>query len=368
MSSSHKWNTNDLRSQYSRAKANGWIPFFVASGDAIPDDEIDAATLMAIASRETNMRSMKGDFRNGRYNGFGIMQLDIGSHPQWIASGAWQNVREAIAKGADALDEKRQQILDGRGQTLDYKGKKFTGDPFTTAQLKKIALAAYNSGLGAYYSFSTDPAKDPDARTTGKDYGDDVLSREKVFREWLTRDGFLGNGNDLAAPETPGSTGTAAGATTGEAPLVAPVPTVSVANAAAVPVVETPPEGGQTVNVEAGGMAQITSPPADQTAAPTPGGGPDDPAKKANNESLVSKLQGWAAKSLGTGGAIGAITAGISSLTGLDRDAQVLIVLIFGGVLVLGALVFGLFFAWAAYKDHELTREHKANPGLINTR
>ena len=85
-----KFRESDLRSQYSRARANGWLPLFVAAGDSIPDDDIDGATLLAVSSRETNVRNIKGDFRDGIYHGYSLMQLDIGSHKAWIESGAWR--------------------------------------------------------------------------------------------------------------------------------------------------------------------------------------------------------------------------------------------------------------------------------------
>lgn len=180
------WTVADLRRQYSSAKANGWIPFFVAAAATIPDENFDAATLMGVASRETNMRNIRGDFRGGVYHGYSLMQLDIGSHKEWIESGAWKDVRQAIEKGASALDEKRRGIVEGQGRPLRARAGSFTGPVITPDEIKHTSLAAYNSGLNAYYSLAVNG--DPDKRTTGHDYGRDVLAREKLFRQWLEAD------------------------------------------------------------------------------------------------------------------------------------------------------------------------------------
>jgi hypothetical protein len=180
-----RWTEADLKRQFRYAKQKGWIPYFRASAASIDEPP---ELLLAIASRESNVKNIKGDLRNGRYNGYSLMQLDIGSHPAWIASGAWKDVRQAIQKGAEAYAEKRQQILDVRGgkQPAKAKAGRFEPARFSTAKLRHIALAAYNSGLNAYYSYSVDG--DPDRRTTGKDYGRQVLARMAVFRELLEAD------------------------------------------------------------------------------------------------------------------------------------------------------------------------------------
>ena len=50
-------------------------------------------------------------------------------------------------------------------------------------ELLHAAIAAYNSGLWAYYSLTK--YGDPDRRTTGRDYSKDVLRRAQVFRKLL---------------------------------------------------------------------------------------------------------------------------------------------------------------------------------------
>src|SRR5687768_1418558 len=97
----------DLKNQFDYAKLRGWIPYFQAAAEK---HGFSTSDLMAIASRESNLKNIKGDFHDGQYHGFSLMQLDIRSHREWIHSGKWQDVETAIHKGAEALAEKRAQI------------------------------------------------------------------------------------------------------------------------------------------------------------------------------------------------------------------------------------------------------------------
>ena len=87
-----------------------------------------------------------------------------------------------ILKGALVLDAKRQQIRAGQGKLLNIGGESFTGKPdLTQDEVLRTTLAAYNSGLWAYYSLTK--SNDPDARTTGRDYSADTLARAAVFAQ-----------------------------------------------------------------------------------------------------------------------------------------------------------------------------------------
>ena len=70
---------DQLAGQYRRAIA-AWP--FIHQIEA--DFGLPPFTLIAIGSRETNLRNIEGDFRDGRYNGFGVWQRDI-QHgvPDW---------------------------------------------------------------------------------------------------------------------------------------------------------------------------------------------------------------------------------------------------------------------------------------------
>ncbi len=59
------WTENDLKKQYDSAKQNGWLAHFE---DAAQQHDF---------SRETNLKNIKGDFRDGIYHGYGVMQVDI---------------------------------------------------------------------------------------------------------------------------------------------------------------------------------------------------------------------------------------------------------------------------------------------------
>src|SRR6476469_5413996 len=63
------WTENDLKRQFERAKKNGWIKTFKSAAATY---QFPPEVLMAIASRETNMRNIIGDGGHG----YGLMQID----------------------------------------------------------------------------------------------------------------------------------------------------------------------------------------------------------------------------------------------------------------------------------------------------
>ena len=169
--------TDYLAQQFQYAKANGWLAAFVKAGK---DYDFAPSLLMAIASRETNMRNIVGDGGHG----YGLMQIDIRSFGEWIDSGAWRHPVQVIEKGAQILDQKMTQIHNGAGRPITVGGFNFTGATFPTAAAAiRVAVAAYNSGLWAYYCFSK--GEDPDRLTTGHNYSKDVLARQEEFERLL---------------------------------------------------------------------------------------------------------------------------------------------------------------------------------------
>lgn len=169
--------TDYIAQQFQYAKTNGWIDAFIKAGK---DYDFAPSLLMAVASRETNMRNIVGDGGHG----YGLMQIDLRSFPEWVASGAWRHPEQVIEKGAQILDQKMTQIHNGVGKILNIGGYSFTGRIFHTAEdAIKTAVAAYNSGLWAYYCFSK--GEDPDRLTTGHDYSKDVLMRQVEFDKLL---------------------------------------------------------------------------------------------------------------------------------------------------------------------------------------
>jgi hypothetical protein len=192
-----------IKQHFEKAYQRGYIPMFA---QAALKYDFPLALLMAIASRETNMTNMKGDFRKskhfpkGGYHGYGIMQVDVGTDPQWIASGAWVNdISAAIMRGTKILGDKRNEL------NRMWEGSR------TLQQFLWVLAASYNTGSGrAYPSFKNHG--NPDRTTTGKDYGKDVLGRMVEFQELLTARGITatsyaiqGSTNLAALPQQPAS-------------------------------------------------------------------------------------------------------------------------------------------------------------------
>jgi hypothetical protein len=186
-----------LVSQYNYANKQGWIPYF---REAAAKYGFTTEDVLGVSSRESNLKNIKGDYHDGVYHGFSLMQLDINSHKAFIESGQWQDVHKAILKGTEALAEKRDVIVKASKQSVctikfrSGKTAKFTPKPFNDAQLRQMTLAAYNCGLAAYYHFSI--GNDIDAGTTGKNYSRDVLDRSRDFVDLMAKDAFGATAND----------------------------------------------------------------------------------------------------------------------------------------------------------------------------
>jgi hypothetical protein len=171
------WTKVDLQREFQLAADNGWIADFQ---QAATDYAFPVEVLVAIASRESDMRNIVGDGGHG----FGIMQIDDRSFPDWCHSGAWKDAGAGIQRGALVLDSKREQVRSGQGKNLSVGGVAFQGVAnLADEDLLRIAVAAYNCGLWAYCSFSQEG--DPDLKSTQGDYSADTLLRASVFRELL---------------------------------------------------------------------------------------------------------------------------------------------------------------------------------------
>jgi hypothetical protein len=176
----------ELRRQFARAEQLGWIDHFEEASARYAEP---TETLMAIGSRETNLdpRYLRVPGDNG--NGFGLMQVDRRSFPNWCASGTWRDARQSILKGASVLASKRKGLLDRAGQTVrvtTHDGKTtrlFTMPAFQGAELTRVSIAAYNGGDWPAYHVSR--GHDPDPGTTGQNYSADVLERARFFRKLL---------------------------------------------------------------------------------------------------------------------------------------------------------------------------------------
>jgi len=153
------WTQADIVNQLNRATSSGWIPFFESAARA---NNFDTEFLLAIASRETNMQNIKGDLQSGTYHGFGIMQVDVGTDPEFCAQWTPDQVSGSVDRGTKILAGKRDSLA-----------AKNIMDP-------KAIAAAYNTGASNVIH-SIQAGQDPDRTTTGHDYGADVLARKAVF-------------------------------------------------------------------------------------------------------------------------------------------------------------------------------------------
>lgn len=112
--------------------------------------------------------------RNGRMPpdglgwGRGLMQIDYASHP-FAQTGDWRDPAANISYGGDIL-----------GQNYDYfRRARYSGvDPL------RAAIAAYNCGIGNVER-AIHAGEDVDARTTGRNYSQDVLRRAAQFKPYF---------------------------------------------------------------------------------------------------------------------------------------------------------------------------------------
>jgi soluble lytic murein transglycosylase-like protein len=156
-----------LRAQLKRAQKG---PLFDLLQTGAQSARLPLSYVLAIASRETNIANIAGDPVNGVPQGRGVMQIDIRSHP--------------IARSTDFLAHPEILINYGCGllrSNIDWAAKHWP--QYSATQHLKLAAAAYNSGRGnVSKSMATG---DCDRRTTGGDYGKDVLARMTLIETIL---------------------------------------------------------------------------------------------------------------------------------------------------------------------------------------
>lgn len=156
------WTVSDLRLQFKRAKAVGWLETFTKCSHKY---SIPLEILLGVGSRETNIRNILGDDGHGH----GIMQVDDRSYPLWCKSGEWMDPHKSIDMGAYVLSLKIAKASKTGNAAL------------------RVGIASYNVGSKAIEDYLR--FKNPDRRTTGHDYSADVLRRAKVFRGIISHDG-----------------------------------------------------------------------------------------------------------------------------------------------------------------------------------
>src|SRR5580765_2551395 len=154
-----KISTDDLVGQVGRARSRGWLPIMTM---AEKRHNLPAGLLLAVASRETNMEDKVGDAGHGR----GLFQIDDRFHGDWLAkhgapgAGTTPRIKEAADYAAAML-----------ASNVVYAQKKKVDED----QQVRFAASAYNAGCGG--AFSGYQSGNCDLKTTGGDYGSDVLER-----------------------------------------------------------------------------------------------------------------------------------------------------------------------------------------------
>lgn len=115
-------------------------------------------------------KRMKGDYgrRAGesspRYHGYGFVQIDTGSYPDFINSTPLSDYKSYLRKSILVLEEKRRSIESAR----------FTKEKLGDENYIRAILAAYNSGQGNVIK-SLLHGRDVDTTTYQGDYSKEVM-------------------------------------------------------------------------------------------------------------------------------------------------------------------------------------------------
>lgn len=196
-----------LKTQYDRAKRLGWLPYFQEAAEKHTKGYFDAADLMGIASRETNLDPKWLTKAGDGGNGFGLMQADKRSFPEFTKGDGWKDARTGILFGAKVVMQKLKDFRMCVGVTATVKSSKngrsysFTCKDAEGVMLQRIVIAAYNAGRWPFYAYSKD--QPVDKYTTGADYSGDVMERAAAFRDFLKQDSAVGVQPVAEQPSTP---------------------------------------------------------------------------------------------------------------------------------------------------------------------
>jgi hypothetical protein len=175
-----------LKAQYERAKRLGWLPYFAVAAADHTEGIFDAADLMGIGSRETNLDPKYSRIKGDGGHGHGLMQIDDRSFPRFTASDDWKDPQLNIDKGASVLREKWDDYQTHTGKKVQVSNQAFLVPKLAGASAQRIVIASYNAGRGAWRGAAL--KGDPDRYTTGHDYSEDVMARASVFREFLSKE------------------------------------------------------------------------------------------------------------------------------------------------------------------------------------
>lgn len=150
------------------------------------NDGIGPSLLLALGSRETNMKNIVGDGGHGR----GWLQIDDRFHHDFLAkhrgceSGSWNPTRPSAAPRGLVPSLTAATIYAIRLLRSNTDFARNHGVPEDT--VLRFAVAAYNAGAGgALKGFR---AGDVDRHTTGRDYARDVFGRKAAIARILERE------------------------------------------------------------------------------------------------------------------------------------------------------------------------------------
>lgn len=142
-------------------------------------NQIRPAFVAAIGSRETRWNSVfflgDIDLVTKIPHGYGPMQIDDRSFPSWTARYAKGELTatDGIEMGCFVIVQKRRALFGPHGLLTGIAA--YSGE-----FMEQCVAAAYNSGQSRVAQLVL-KGQDPDTRTTGKDYGRDVIARAAYF-------------------------------------------------------------------------------------------------------------------------------------------------------------------------------------------
>lgn len=178
-----------FQAQFKYAIDHGFLPVIQREAARIGET---SAHVLAICSRETNVRNIRGDFRDGQYHGFGLMQVDRGTDPHFAATWSETNFEAGVIRGCEIYAQKCADVAAHQGKQLEIRrrGKtyQFTGRQVERDDIRRIGTAAYNNGRWPEYAFARN--QHIDSYTTGGDYGRDVYQRAIIFAVLLEQSGI----------------------------------------------------------------------------------------------------------------------------------------------------------------------------------
>ncbi|MEB3302514.1 MAG: peptidoglycan-binding protein [Cyanobacteriota bacterium] len=163
-----------LKTHLEEIARRGYEPFIKA---AAAEFNLQPSLLGGVGSRESfwglilNPPGPAGTGDNG--HGRGLMQIDDGAFPTWIATGEWKDPARNILFGAKVLADNRRF----------FEAK----IPGSGSLLIRATVASYNAGPGNVIE-SIRAGRDVDSRTTGGDYSRDVLDRAGWFQTFASWD------------------------------------------------------------------------------------------------------------------------------------------------------------------------------------